>query len=256
MSGGCCIFYKSEKWNLLKHYIVHLDDLAYQYGKSFRRGKFGIIACFQHISNPNRRITICNTHLYWNEEFKHVKLRQAHYLCSQAKKFLDNKGKDHEVKHNFVLCGDLNSQPGSLVHTYMSNGEVYTAGVPSFNNSWLECPLRHLLLKSIHAKHDAHHAENIEYTNCTTVFRRVIDYIFYSQSLNLEKVLSIPVFRNNRRERGTNPDVIPRIEWPSDHLAIGAEFSFQEQHCRKLRVVFYFLLILMVLFTMIVCSQK
>ena len=109
----------------------------------------------------------------------------------------------------------------------MSNGEVYTAGVPSFNNSWLECPLRHLLLKSIHAKHDAHHAENIEYTNCTTVFRRVIDYIFYSQSLNLEKVLSTPVFRNNKTEWDTNPDVIPNIEWPSDHLAIGAELSFE-----------------------------
>jgi len=224
---ACCIFYKSENWNLLNMKVVHLDDLVDQYGESFRRGNFGIIACFQHTSNPNRRITFCNTHLYWNEKFEYVKLRQAHYICSQAKKFLDKQEKNHEVKNNFVLCGDLNSKPGGLVHTYMSNGEVPTTGVPSFNNNWLECPLRHLLLKSIHAKHDDRQAENIEYTNCTTEFRGVIDYIFYSHSLNLEKVLSAPVYRNNKTEWGTNPDVIPNIEWPSDHLAIGAELSFE-----------------------------
>jgi len=100
------------------------------------------------------------------------------------------QGKDHEVKNNFVLCGNLNSKPGGLVHTYISTGEVSSGGLPSFNNNWLECPLRHLLLESIHAKHDDHQAENIEYTNCTADFRRVIDYIFYPQSLNLEKVLS------------------------------------------------------------------
>ena len=227
---ACCIFYKSKKWNLLYKKIVHLDDLADQYGESFRRGSFGIIACFQHISNPNRRITICNTHLYWNEKFKHVKLRQAHYLCTQAKKFLNKQGKKNGMKNNFVLCGDLNSKPGGLVHTYLSKGKAYTVRLPSFNKHVLKCPLRHLLLKSIHAKHDDRQAENIEYTICTPDFRRVIDYIFYPQSLHLEKVLSIPVFRNNEREFGTNPDVIPNTEWPSDHLAIGAEFSFQELH--------------------------
>mmetsp|Transcript_7337 Transcript_7337/g.9491 ORF Transcript_7337/g.9491 Transcript_7337/m.9491 type:complete len:197 (+) Transcript_7337:285-875(+) len=65
---ACCIFYKSENWILLGKKVVHLDDLVDQYGESFRRGNFGIIACFQHVSNPNRRITICNTQLYWNEK--------------------------------------------------------------------------------------------------------------------------------------------------------------------------------------------
>ena len=122
----------------------------------------------------------------------------------QVKKNLDKKEKNHEVKNNFVLCGNLNLKPGGLVHTYMSNGEVSTVHLPSFNNNWLECPLRHLLLKSIHAKHDDHHTENIEYTNCTADFCGVIDYIFYPQSLNLEKVLSVPVFRNIKTEGGTN----------------------------------------------------
>jgi len=85
-----CVLYifKSENWILLGKKVVHLDDLADESCEIFRRGNFGIIACFQNVSNPNRRITICNTQLYWNEKFEFVRLLQAHYLCSQAKKFL------------------------------------------------------------------------------------------------------------------------------------------------------------------------
>jgi len=233
---ACCIFYKSADWDIVgKKKIVNLDDLAdadyssQKLQKSFRRGNFGIIACFVHRLIPNKRIVICNTHLYWNPEYEYVKLRQAHYLCVKAKEFL-HELKDSGVETHLIFCGDLNSQPGSLVHEYLSMGEVPTQNCPSFLEKTLECPLRHLLFESIHSKHDkggpVYQKEDIEYTNSTVDFHGVIDYIFHPYSLFLTKILSTPTF--NGPKDGRKYPVLPTKEWPSDHMAIGAEFSFEE----------------------------
>lgn len=226
---ACCIFYKSEDWSLVREDIVDLNDLIEEYGESFRKGNFGIIASFQHRSLPNERVTICNTHLFWNPEFEYVKLRQAHYLCLKAQTCLrELQEEDHGAKMHFIFCGDLNSKPGGLVHTYMSTAEVCTEGYPSFEDETLpllECPLRHLCLKSIHAEQNDTVQENIKFTNSTTDFHEIIDYMFFPSSLVLEKVLSFPRFEINQMKDGK--PILPTKNWASDHLAIGAEYSLE-----------------------------
>lgn len=248
---ACCIFYKSVDWKIVgREEIINLDDLAgnkrpssSEFAESFRRGNFGIIASFQHRSNPNSRVTICNTHLHWNPEYEYVKLCQAHYLCQRAEALL--KGDAIRPAH-FLFCGDLNSQPGGLVHKYLSIGEVDIEDSPSQMEkieagitgscqnqaeSWLaqgslECPLRYLLFKSAYAKQDENGSvvgEDIAFTNATADFRGVIDYIFYPSAFCTQtKNLSIPTVQNKKEGN----QAIPTREWPSDHLAIGAEFSF------------------------------
>lgn len=231
---ACCIFYKSATWDLVgTAEIVNLDDLVEEdYLKcrsrklrnTFRRGNFGIIARFRHKYIANKIVMICNTHLYWNANFEYVKLRQAHYLCSKAKSLLERAQDRGEEESHFVFCGDLNSLPGGLVHAYLSMGKVYSLGYPSFTEEYLECPLSDLGLKSIHAKYNEDGSvvageEGIEYTNATADFRGVIDYIFHAQSLCLTNVISFPALEGKR-------PILPTVKWASDHLAIGAEFSF------------------------------
>mmetsp|Transcript_17087 Transcript_17087/g.26443 ORF Transcript_17087/g.26443 Transcript_17087/m.26443 type:complete len:279 (+) Transcript_17087:2-838(+) len=251
---ACCIFYKSADWKIVgTPDMVDLNDLAGKdpsastFTKSLARGNFGMIATFQHRSLPqdSPRVVICNTHLYWNPKYEYVKLCQAHYLCLRAQKVLDQ---DPHIQKQFLFCGDLNSKIGELVHTYLSMGEVDTP--TSFSEMkhtpntiastcwnrqaelWLvqqslECPLRHLLLQSAYAK-DGHGSsslvgETMEFTNSTTDFCGVIDYIFYS-SCTLKQTKSLFVPYQSSKEKGEQP-ILPSKSWPSDHLAIGAEFQ-------------------------------
>eukprot|EP00978_Attheya_sp_CCMP212_P034501 scaffold144763_cov55-Attheya_sp.AAC.2 len=88
----------------------------------------------------------------------------------------------------------------------------------------LECPLRHFLFESAYAKHDAS-GEDIKFTNATADFQGVIDYIFFPSCLLTQtKRLSVP---SVKKEEGKE-SIIPTRGWPSDHVAIGAEFSFDD----------------------------
>jgi CCR4-NOT transcription complex subunit 6 len=251
---ACCIFYKSADWTIMgREEIINLDDLAgsrnppsSEFGESFRRRNFGIMASFRHRLIPDKVVTICNTHLYWNPVYEYVKLCQAHYLCLKAEALIVQN--ETIQRTHFIFCGDLNSQPGGLVHEYLSMGEVDTedsysqliAKSPSANlcpnheaKSWLaqghlECPLRHFLFQSAYAKQDASGSvigEDIKFTNATTDFQGVIDYIFFPSCLLTQtKRLSMPSVKKEQSKES----IIPTRGWPSDHVAIGAEFSFDD----------------------------
>lgn len=238
---ACCIFFKSEDWkHVKKELIVDFDDLSdgpSAFQRSFRRGNVGIIAAFQHRSN-GKKVIVCNTHLYWDHEYEYVKLCQIHYLCLKAEEFQRETKALHLAP--ILLCGDLNSQPGGLVHTYLSYGEIKNpreaikggkelsgalAGTWLMEDS-LECPLRHMLLESAYALRDkkdiVSSRESIAFTNATADFNGVIDYIFIpSVLLKQTKMLSLPPMRQDI-------PILPNLEWPSDHLVIGAEISFDD----------------------------
>lgn len=231
---ACCIFYKSIDWRIVGiAEIVNLDDLTSK-GQAFRRGNFGIIASFQHKSIPNKTLVICNTHLYWNPEYEYVKLHQAHYLCTKARSTL-NRLAEQGTETHLIFCGDLNSKPGGLVHTYMTKGEAFIEDCPSFGQTRFRCPVRDLSMKSIHAKRDDKGSltteEYIQYTNATADFCGVIDYIFHPTSLLLTKVLSFPTIKSN--VYGRKEPILPTKGWGSDHLAIGAEFSFSSEQTHQ-----------------------
>ena len=143
---ACCIFYKSKDWRILGKEIVWLDNLA-SMGESFRRGNYGIIAWFQHKSNLQKTVVICN------QEYEYVKLYQARYLCEKSRSILDTLLKKGLEPH-LIFCGDLNSKPGGLVHKYITSGEICTKNILYAKSNNLECPLRNLCLKSIHSKCD------------------------------------------------------------------------------------------------------
>ncbi|KAL7547253.1 LOW QUALITY PROTEIN: hypothetical protein ACHAWF_010575, partial [Thalassiosira exigua] len=169
---------------------------------SLYRGNFGMIACFRHRKDKDREVVICNVHLYWNEESEHVKLCQAHYLCLRVEMLRKQSGKSVPV----LICGDFNTRPGQLVHSYFQLGEVNIKPLQTWGSEqkkerkslkeqgkvdwsletrkWLShtklhCPFRRSLFKSAYAKcgHEKTE-ETIAAKNSTPKFSAVIDYIF------------------------------------------------------------------------------
>lgn len=141
---ACCIYWLQDDWELLGHEVVRLDDLAtlssttpsgpvesdpspppsLQMGlqQSFLRRNMAILARLRHKHHPEMTVVVANAHLFWNPEYDYVKLCQAHHVAQQLKAFAE---KDEPV----LYCGDLNSQPSSPVHQYLSKGVVNAKGV-------------------------------------------------------------------------------------------------------------------------------
>lgn len=253
---ACCIFYRTEKWTLFKMQIVDMDDLANMfscgesdkedalrmlfrhaeqydsYQAALRQNNYGILAKkFKH-RNSGKQLVIANTHLYWNPEFEYVKLCQAHYLVSQMKEFCATD-KDVPV----VLCGDLNSQPGSLVYRYLTEGGEHTVDVtcPRLKGvllveewlkeySFLACPV-HLESSYAHPSEDGQ--EISPFTNITSDFVGFLDYIFYHPKCMVPvKRLYLPRSLNEIAKESSGCYLIPNEFWPSDHLAVGVELAF------------------------------
>ncbi|EJK60731.1 hypothetical protein THAOC_18864 [Thalassiosira oceanica] len=238
---ACCIFF-SREWELVgNEMIVNLDSLAgdrsTKFGRTFKRGNFGIIARLRSVFS-GREVLVCNCHLFWDPKFEYVKLAQVHYMCLKVQEELECSSCP------VIFCGDLNSQPGSLVHEYLSTGQLFRsaelkklrlrqvakglnekvqewlAGEETSSTSVLENPIRHLLLESAYSSlGHGYMQEEIELTNKTADFSGVIDYIFSSSaSMAQTGRLHVPKVQS----------ALPTKKWPSDHLALGAELFFDD----------------------------
>jgi uncharacterized protein with PIN domain/mRNA deadenylase 3'-5' endonuclease subunit Ccr4 len=143
---SCGIYYLKDRWTLIDQELIRLDDLAtlpastnieaavesvidsvnnnlQGLQQSFLRRNAGLLVRLQHKENPQVTVVIIVTHLFWNPLYEFVKLMQMHYVMIRATAFLKD---DNEP---VVMCGDLNSLPGSCVHTYLAKGVVNAQSV-------------------------------------------------------------------------------------------------------------------------------
>jgi len=103
---------------------------------SYKRRNAALLLELEQIQSPSkaRRVVVANAHLYWHPGYEYVKLSQAHYLLHKVKQFVaksvqENKLRqdEYEVKDEeptVIVCGDMNSKPNSVVHTYFTKGKV------------------------------------------------------------------------------------------------------------------------------------
>ena len=131
-----CIFYKLDTWDLLlPEEVVDLVELSAGGFEVLSRNNEGVMALFEQIAT-GQPLLVCTTHLYWNPEFEFVKLCQAHYLMIRMFSYLMDNCPDDWSYIPIVFCGDLNSQPGSLVHECLTKRRF----LPHFEqktNSWM-----------------------------------------------------------------------------------------------------------------------
>jgi len=126
-------FWRKSRWKLDHVVRVDFDDLTREgvkrkivspgVAKRYLKGNVGLLVLLTSTSNPNHKLAVGNTHLYWNPKWPDVKLRQAAYFMNVINAELVLREKAGE-KYSFLLAGDLNSLPSSLVYQYLTKGEV------------------------------------------------------------------------------------------------------------------------------------
>ena len=138
-SGGrvdsCGIYVRKERWSLVDHELIRLDDLATLGAggvgdtsgleQSFLRRNAALLARIRN-RQSGRTVVVANAHLFWNPGFEYVKLCQAHYVLQRAKAFA-------EGDEPFVFTGDLNSRPRGVTHRYLTSGFINAKKVAPWN---------------------------------------------------------------------------------------------------------------------------
>eukprot|EP01064_Diplonema_japonicum_P034157 TRINITY_DN6998_c0_g1_i2.p1 TRINITY_DN6998_c0_g1~~TRINITY_DN6998_c0_g1_i2.p1 ORF type:complete len:622 (+),score=82.78 TRINITY_DN6998_c0_g1_i2:62-1927(+) len=180
-------------------------------------------------------IVVGNTHLWFHPKGGHIRVLQLHTLFWNMKKLGDTLDSTPE----YVICGDLNCQPKSSPHVYMTNGElsashpVWSAaplfgfgrwdfdgeivaaeetadGLPQTSGPVLSHPL---------ALSDA--SPSFTYSNYTPGFTGRLDYILHSKNLVTSYVHPLPPKELLAVETG-----IPSSIFPSDHLPICVDLEW------------------------------
>lgn len=228
------------------------------------RDNIAVVTFFENRMTGSRCI-VANAHIHWDPALKDVKTIQVAILMEQITKLAERYAKfppctdkaafrhsEQDAEPNstaldeapaepgpsleyangpaipVVICGDFNSETGSGVHDLMSHGtlandhaDLLNRGYGNFTRDGMTHPFS---LKSSYAN-----IGELSFTNYTPDFAGVIDYIWYSTNtvqvtgllgdVDLEYMKRIPGF--------------PHYHFPSDHIALLAEFAVKKQKERK-----------------------
>ncbi|KAI4217140.1 MAG: hypothetical protein LQ351_000449 [Letrouitia transgressa] len=223
------------------------------------------VATFLENRVTGSRIIIVNTHIFWDPAFNDVKLVQVAILMEQLSVLAERWAKHPPCKDKaafrhsdldgdpspstaeelsielgpsmeystgtqipLLICGDFNSGTGSGVLDLITQGRVSGKhadlahrGYGNFTRDGMNHPFS---LKSAYSG-----AEELSFTNYTPNFAGVVDYIWYStNSLQVRGLLGNVDPTYLKKVPG-----FPNYHFPSDHLALRAEFGFKSRKERK-----------------------
>lgn len=258
---GCAIFFKKDRFTLIKKYEVEFNKAALSLVESLggasqkkdalnrlMKDNVALIVVLEALEQPGvqapqgKRQLLCvaNTHIHANTELNDVKLWQVHTLL----KGLEKIAASAEIP--MVVCGDFNSVPGSAAHNLLSSGRVDAAHPELATDpfgilrppSKLQHPLPLVSAYTSLTKQPCLASEATErqrtrmdtagtgepiFTNCTREFFGALDYIFYTDdTLAPLSLLELPAEADVRSKYGG----LPNTQWSSDHVALMAEFQW------------------------------
>eukprot|EP01025_Chloroclados_australasicus_P006513 TRINITY_DN12093_c0_g3_i4.p1 TRINITY_DN12093_c0_g3~~TRINITY_DN12093_c0_g3_i4.p1 ORF type:complete len:451 (-),score=30.94 TRINITY_DN12093_c0_g3_i4:1842-3194(-) len=215
-----------------------------------------------HQTNLNGRPLICiaNTHIHSNPDLSDVKLWQVHTLLKGMEKIATS------ADIPIIVAGDFNSEPGSAAHQLITRPHI-DANHPEYPDDPLgllqpNSKLQHQLplssaysmlhlaisaqkngMKIPDPEMEAKAAQQRQmwdnrtrepmYTNVTQDFTGTLDYLFYTtNSLVPVALLELP----SRTELQPYPNTgLPNATYPSDHLALMAEFYLMPRQTNGMR---------------------
>lgn len=195
---GCAIFYKSSCYKLIDKKELRLQHRAQPEDPVAVSNQVALIVKLECLtqadSSSNPQLCVAVTHLKAKRPYEQIRYTQGQYLLEEVTRYNDHLPT--------IVCGDFNAPPTEKVysvfeqHSSQLASAYYTASEgrePEFT-SW---------------KH--REAGESIYT---------IDYIWYTKNqLQLSAVWSLP----SRECIGANG--LPALQYPSDHLALGAELT-------------------------------
>jgi len=259
---GCATFYKASKYTLVEKQLIEFSAVAMQrsdfkktddmFNRVLGRDHIAVV-CLLENKITGTRFIVANAHIYWNMQFRDVKLVQVALLIEEIEKIANNFAKypprlpptpasaggastapgasEHNAssrpppvytdgsKIPLIICGDFNSVPNSGVYEFLSTGSVphnHEDFMSHLYGKYTSDGLKHRLgLKSAYAS-----TGETTLTNYTPSFKGVIDYIWYSTAnLSLNGVLGEVDKSYLDKSVG-----FPNVHFPSDHLCIASEF--------------------------------
>lgn len=151
-----------------------------------------------------------------------------------------------------IVAGDLNSIPGSAPHVLMMQQHVevghrdlekdplslftgqncgnklsHTLHLQSAYAAAMQCALQSPGLEALRSRLDDRFQEP-RHTNITNDFKAALDYICCSTpELQTTALLELPEIQGMLK--GDMASGLPNASWPSDHIALMAEFQFVSQ---------------------------
>ena len=230
------------------------------------RDDIAVVAFFENRMTGSRMM-VANTHIYWNPVFTDAKMVQVAILMEQTAKFAErcasfppcsdksafrHAEQDGEAEPEnpelppaqpapsleysagnqipLILCGDFNSSEESGVYDLLDMGSVPSdhpdLGNRNYGNFTRDGISHPFALSSAYHDKDREkigEERQLQFTNYTPDFSGFIDYIWYSSNL----------LRVRRLLGGIDTEYLemvpgfPNFHFPSDHLALFAEFSVE-----------------------------
>eukprot|EP00466_Bigelowiella_natans_P018672 jgi/Bigna1/80503/fgenesh1_pg.71_\ len=105
---GCAIFFERKRYALRERHDVEFNSIA-------EMEELGV----RLPGGSQANICVANTHIYWDPEFRDVKLWQTMVLMQHLQsRFMQRQ------KLPLILCGDFNSEPNSAVYQFLSENMI------------------------------------------------------------------------------------------------------------------------------------
>lgn len=256
---GCGTFWKDEKYICLDTAHLHLGRLGANssadikgstdmYNRVWSRDDIATVTFLENRLSGSR-LMVVNTHLFWNPAYNDVKLIQVAILMDELSRLAEgySKRKPCENKKRFrfsdaedsteaqepgpsleykdgpeiplIICGDFNSATNSAVYELLNKGalkdhnDLLNRSYGKYSRLGMEHPFS---LKSAYGS-----VGELSFTNYTTGFIDVIDYIWFSS--NALKVTAL--LGEVDKEYLQRMPGFPNYHFASDHLALLAQFS-------------------------------
>jgi len=122
---GCAIFVKTDKFYLdistFETVLFHSNKL-----RVLSTDNVGQIAMLCPTADPNKKICVANTHLYFNPNHGEIKLAELSLLLSRIdvlSKFQQEQDRQSDSYYfPIVICGDFNSEPNSDIVKFITDG--------------------------------------------------------------------------------------------------------------------------------------
>ncbi|KAF2096762.1 hypothetical protein NA57DRAFT_78355 [Rhizodiscina lignyota] len=234
------------------------------YNRVMPRDHIGTIAFLEN-RLTGARIIVANTHVFWDPAYTDVKVVQVGILMEEITKMADKYAKwppcedkqifkyangdsegsagadaDEEVKPGpslqyddgteipLIICGDFNSVPDSGVYNLVGHGSMASNHTDLANRNYGNFT-RDGITHPFALRSSYNHIGELDFTNYTPGYTDVIDYIWYStNSLQVTGLLG-----NVDREYLARVPGFPNWHFPSDHLALLAEFAVKPRKDKK-----------------------
>ncbi|EPS33657.1 hypothetical protein PDE_08619 [Penicillium oxalicum 114-2] len=259
---GCAIFYKGTKYILLDKQLINFGQTAVRrpdakgqddiYNRLWQKDHIAVVVFLEN-RLTGARFMVVNAHLYWDPAFKDVKLIQTAILMEEITKLSDGYAKwpacTDKTAFRFseaesgsentpvaepapsmeyasgdqiplLMCGDFNSNPGSAAYNLIANGhlpEEHPDLEKRLYGNLSRVGMTHpFKLKSAYGS-----IGELSFTNYTPDFIDILDYVWYSSNtLHVSALLGEVDKEYLRRVPG-----FPNFHFPSDHIALFAEFT-------------------------------